>query len=92
MIITVSNGSTTVGIQNLIFYSTDGISLTSAISTNGVGIGTTNVTYPNSIYNAYITQLMRNVGFGTYPDSNYSIDIMTANDVRIKVQIQNLNI
>jgi len=84
VIITASNGLTTVGIQNLIFYSTDGTSLTAAISTNGVGIGTTNMTYPIGIYNTYQTQFMGNVGIGTYPDINYTVDIATVNGVRIK--------
>lgn len=86
LIITASNGSTTVGIQNLVFYANDGTALTASISSYGIGIGTTSLTHPIAFYNTNQTQLMGGVGIGTSPDptGNYSFDILTANGVRIK--------
>jgi hypothetical protein len=86
LIITASNGSTSVGVQNLLFYATDGTALTAAISSYGVGIGTTSLTYPIGLHNTYKTQLLGAVGIGTTPDPTgvYSVDIAAANGVRIR--------
>jgi len=66
MIITNSNGSTTVGIQNLIFYATDGTSASAAVSSAGIGIGTNSLTYPTSFSIATGNSYFANsVGIGT---------------------------